>query len=146
MDPEPPPGAPPIRAPLLRRGGLVFRVGLRRSFLAAELALRVTPRPPIARIPGAPPGLLGVALSDGVILPVIELGSPPPAPPVSGPMIVCLHRGEQLGLVGASDIVSGMFAASDAAGVLVLGEAVRELDVEEIYARVHVVSWGAGWG
>jgi len=134
--------ADPLTAPsrTLTRGGLVFRVDARRSFLSAERALRVAPRPPVARIPGAPAGLLGLAITDGVILPVIELG------PAEGAMIVCAHRGEQLGLVGAVDIQSGVFPASEAAGVLFEGELVRELDLEELYVRVHVVSWGATWG
>ncbi len=136
----PPPAPDVARAPTLSRGGLVFRVGARRQFLPADLALKVVPRPLIARIPGAPPGLLGLALAEGVILPVIELDRE------GGAMIVCAHHGERLGLVGAVDIASGMFSASDASGVLCEGETVRELDLEELYARVHAVSWGATWG
>lgn len=132
--------ATPGSSPTLTRGGLVFRVGARRQFLPADLALKVVPRPQIARIPGAPPGLLGLALAEGAILPVIELDGE------GGAMIVCSHHGERLGLVGAVDIASGMFPASDASGVLFEGEAVRELDLEELYGRVHTVSWGAAWG
>ena len=137
---------PPVVEPVLEpartpsRGGLVFRVRSLWSFLPADVAIQVAPRPQIARIPGAPPGLLGLALTEGVILPVIELGGEP------GPMIVCVHRGEQLGLVGVVDVESGMFPAGEGAGVLFRGELVRTLDLEEIYARVHVVRWGAGWG
>jgi len=124
----------------LQRGGIVFRVQGRPSFLAADVALRVAPRAQVVRVPGAPAGLLGLALSDGVILPVIEL-SPEP-----GAMIVCLFGGEAVGLVGATDIVSGMFPASGAEGVLFQASEVPALDLADIYARVHAVTWGAGWG
>jgi len=127
----------------LTRGGIVFRVHGRPLFLPAELALKVVPRPQIARVPGAPPGLLGLALSDGVILPVLELGA---GSSVASAMIVCVHGSEQLGLVGVTDIVSGMFPASGADGVIASDTVVPALDLEEIYARVHPVTWGAGWG
>jgi hypothetical protein len=120
------------------RGGLVFRVGERRWFLPAEIALKVAPRPQIARIPGAPPGLLGVALSDGTILPVVELA------PDHESMVVCLHRGEHIGLLGATSIESGVFPANDADGVLVKGAAIPPLDLDELYGRLHVR--GTGWG
>jgi hypothetical protein len=122
------------------RGGLLFRVDGKPRFLSAELALRVTPRPQIARIPGAPPSLLGLAQSDGVILPVIELGV------ADGAMIICALGGAPLGLVGATDIVSGVFPASGADGVLADGVAVPALDVEELCAPVRAVTWSAGWG
>ena len=121
------------------RGGLVFKVLGRRVFLSAEFAVRVAPCPQVARLPGAPPGLLGLALSEGVILPIIELGVPRSA------MIVCAHRGEEIGLVGLEDIASGMFPSDGALGVIASGEAVPPLDIESIYTRVHAVSWGANW-
>jgi hypothetical protein len=122
------------------RGGLVFKVDGLRVFLRAELAVKLAPRPQIARLPGAPRSLLGLALSDGVILPVIELGVD------QGSMIICVHRGEQLGLVGMENIVSGMFPAGEGAGVIVQGEAVPPLDLEEIYTGIHIATWGANWG
>jgi CheW-like domain len=131
--PSPPPKA-------VSRGGLVFTVEDRRFFLGAELVVRVAPRPHVTRFPGAPPGLLGLALSDGAIVPVLELG------PERGAMIVCVYRGEQIGLVGADDIASGMFTADGDVGVVVANETVPPLGIEELYARVHAVTWGAGWG
>jgi len=121
-------------------GGVVFRVKGRRFFLAADVALRLAPQPQITRFPGAPPGLLGLALSDGVTLPVVEIG------PAREAMIVCLYRGEPIGLLGAEEVTTGMFAAGDAGGVLASGEAVPPLDLEEICGRIHVVTWGASWG
>jgi hypothetical protein len=124
---------------VVTRGGVVFRLGASRFFLSAEVAERVAARPSIARIPGAPSGLLGVGLSEGAILPIIEIGESP------GVMIVCVHRGEPLGLVGASDVMTGVFAAVDATAVRVDGEVVDGFDLDEVYRRVHVVSWAAGW-
>ncbi len=123
----------------LTRGGIVFRARGAHFFLPAEVALRVVPRPHITRVPGAPPGLLGIALSEGTILPVIELDMD------LATMIVCMHGGEPLGLVGATDIVSGVFPASGADGVVAGGRVATALDLAEQYERVHGVSWGAGW-
>lgn len=127
------------------RGGLVFTSFAnerppRSFFLSADVAIKLAPRPQIARLPGAPPGLLGLALSDGAILPLLEVG------PDRTTMILCLYRGEQLGLVGAEDIRSGVFPADDAGAVRVDGVRVPPFDLEEMYARVHAVSWGTSWG
>jgi hypothetical protein len=127
------------------RGGLVFTVvaeerPTRSFFLSADIALKLAPRPQIARLPGAPPGLLGLALSDGAILPLLEVGAD------RATMILCLYRGEQLGLVGAENIRSGVFPADGAGGVKVDGVKVPPFDLEEMYTRVHAVTWGTGWG
>jgi hypothetical protein len=122
------------------RGGLLFKVDGKRWFLAAEHALKVAPRPQVARFPGAPVGLLGLALSDGVIVPVLELG------PHRGAMIIYVHRGEPLGLLGAADIESGMYSAGNGLAVTVDGKGVVPLDVEALYTQVHAVTWGASWG
>lgn len=122
------------------RGGLVFTVLGCGFFLGADLAVKVTPRPQIARLPGSPPGLLGLALSEGTILPLLELG------PDRSAMIICVHRGEQLGLVGAEEIYSGVFPAAEAGGVRFGDAVVPPLDLEEIYARIHAATWGASWG
>jgi hypothetical protein len=125
------------------RGGMIFRAGTdaaRTFFLSADVAIKVTPHPQIARLPGAPPTLLGITLSDGAVLPLLELG------PDRSTMILCVHRGEPLGLVGAEEIRTGVFPSAAGGGVEVDGAAVPPFDVEEIYARVHAVTWGATWG
>jgi len=127
------------------RGGLVFKVvpdeGPARSFfLSADVAIKLAPRPQIVRLPGAPPSLLGLALSDGAVVPLLEVG------PDRATMILCLYRGEPVGLVGAEDIRSGVFPAAEAGGVQVDGASVPPLDLEEMYARVHAVTWGSAWG
>jgi hypothetical protein len=130
----------PSPIPPETRGGLVFAVRGRPFFLSAELAIKVAPRPQIARLPGAPPGLLGLALSDGAILPLLEIG------PDRSTMIVCVHRGEPVGLVGAEDIQSGVFPAGEAGGVRAGGASVPPFHLEETYARAHAATWGASWG
>ncbi len=127
------------------RGGLVFAVSAderprRTFFLGADIAVKLAPRPQIARVPGSPPGLLGLALHDGAILPLLEVGRD------RATMILCLYRGEQLGLVGAEDVESGVFTAEDGGGVQVDGKTIPAFDVGEIYARVHAVTWGTSWG
>ena len=127
------------------RGGLVFKVNAedapaRSYFLSADVAIKLAPRPQIVRLPGAPPTLLGLALSDGAVVPLLELG------PDRATMILCLYRGEPVGLVGAEEIRSGVFPAAEAGGVRVDGATIPPLDLEEMYARVHAVTWGRAWG
>ncbi len=113
--------------------GLLFRVGTARRLLAADVARRVAPLPQILRVPGSPPGLLGLALSDGVTLPILEIGE------TRGAVIVCLCRGEEVGLVGAEDIESGVFEESRIVGA-------TPLDLVALYDRVHAATLGTGWG
>jgi hypothetical protein len=61
-------------------------------------------------------------------------------------MVVCIYRGEHLGLLGAEPLASGVFAASGEGGIVLDGAEVPPLNIEELYARVHTVTWGSGWG
>ena len=122
------------------RGGLLLTVDGRRFFLRAELTVKLATPPQIARLPGAPRALLGLALSEGAILPVVDVGVHRDV------MIVCAYRGEQFGLVGATELRSGVFPAGEGAGVLVEGEPVPPLDLEELYNSIHAVTWAASWG
>jgi hypothetical protein len=61
-------------------------------------------------------------------------------------MIVCVYRGEHMGLLGADDIKSGVFTRGDDGGVVVDGQKAPPLQLEEIYARVHTATWGSAWG
>lgn len=121
-------------------GGLVFRIASERYFLPAALVARVSALPQVVRLPGAPEGILGLGLSDGVILPLIEVG------PGRGSMIVCTHAGEEVGLVGAEDIESGVFVGHSAGGVLRGGAVVPSFDLEGLYGRVHASTWRGSWG
>jgi chemotaxis signal transduction protein len=113
------------------RGGIVLRVGEKNAFIPANVALRVANVPQMTRVVGAPPELLGVALYEGAILPVISIGE------ARERMVVCEHAGELLGLVGGVVVKSGMVADADA------GEA---LDIAAIYARIQTGGWMARWG
>jgi chemotaxis signal transduction protein len=113
------------------KGGVVVRIGERAAFVPADVAVRIAPPPPIARVPGAPPELLGVAMHEGAILPVISIG------PERERMIVCRHAGELLGLVGGVVERTGLVDESDA---------VEVLDVAAIYARIQTGGWMARWG
>ena len=55
-------------------------------------------------MPGAPAGLLGIALHEGGVVPVLEIG------PARGDMIVCRSDGELVvALLGGESFVTGVF-------------------------------------
>ena len=131
----------PSPPPDVLRGGLVMTLEDKRFFLGADVAQKLAPRPQITHLPGSPPGLLGLALHEGAIVPVLDVG------PGRGAMIVCLYRGEHLGVLGADSIVTGVYDRdADGAGVVFEGEKVPPLDLEALYARVHSAAWGSTWG
>ena len=125
-----------------RVGGLLLRVDGDLRFAPAAVALRVVAPPRITSIPGAPAALLGVALHDGVVVPVVAIG------PARGDMVVCQHAGELVGLVGGEVVRTGLFdrAAGSPDRIEHEGRGVEPLDVGAIYAqvqsRVRPVRWG----
>lgn len=81
-------------------GGVVFRASGELYFLPASVAVKVVPVPEIARVPGAPAELEGVALVDGQIVPVVaasgareRIDQAGKAPEVRGAMLVCSYLG-----------------------------------------------------
>jgi purine-binding chemotaxis protein CheW len=86
-----------------RRRFLTFRVGERLYALPAEQVAEVIRTPPVARIPQAPPGLLGLANLRGQVLPVATarglLGKPERADGAAGRTIV-LDAGPPAALSG----------------------------------------------
>lgn len=115
------------------RGGLVLRVDGELRFLHGSVAVRVAAVPRVTSVPGAPPELLGIAMHEGAIVPVVAIGAGRDA------MVVCRHGGELLGLVGGEVVRSGRFpqAPDRPDAVLVDGESARALDVTALYARVQ---------
>jgi hypothetical protein len=115
------------------RGGLVLRVDGELRFLPAALAARVAAAPRVTSVPGAPPDLLGIAMHEGTILPVVAIGA------VRGEMVVCQYAGELVGLLGGEVVRAGRFPAFEghADVVDVDGERARQLDVGALYARVQ---------
>src|SRR4051794_21804531 len=123
----------------MKTGGVVFRVAESRYFLPATTASKVLPMPGVARVPGAPEDLVGVALVEGEMVPVVDIGyadTPsrravmPTRPRTDNrPMLVCTSQGERIGLVGLEVVASGLFDAADAATVVFEGLPAPLFDV-----------------
>jgi hypothetical protein len=115
-----------------RPGGVVVRVDGVLRFVPAGSAIRIAPAPEATRVPGAPPELVGIALNEGIILPVVAIGA------ARREMLVCQHGGDLVGLVGGEVVQTGVFEpAADGSGVMCQGEIARPLDVGAAYARVQ---------
>jgi hypothetical protein len=123
-----------------KRGGVVLRVGGSLVFVSVGTAVKLAPIPQIARVPGAPAGLLGIALQDGDIVPVVEIGS------LRDSMLLCNYHGETIGIVGGEVVATGMFDLEAGEWVCHEGERAEPLDLGNIYARVHAGGWGGRWG
>ncbi len=123
-----------------RRGGIVVRVEGSLLFLPAAAASRVLPLPQVTRLPGAPSNLVGLAVYDDEIVPIISIGS------ARGAMILCTYRGERLGLVGAEIAGTGLFDGIEGGGVELDGERAKPLDLATICASVDGANWAGRWG
>lgn len=152
-----------------RHGGVIFRVAGELVFLPASIAMKVMPMPEIASVPGGPSELRGVALVDGNMIPVIDLGDPVSSrlPPISsrtreaggfpgmvGAMLVCVVLGEAVGLVGIEIVETGRFEAvhgrsadphlpgeTPAIEVRHGAETARSFDLTGAIARVREGRW-----
>jgi chemotaxis signal transduction protein len=132
-------------------GGVVFRVGAALFFLPATVATKVLPMPGLARVPGAPHDLVGVALVEGETVPVVAIGEldrrgarrPKTDRPRSDnrPMLVCTHLGERVGLVGLEILATGMFDAPDPEHVVHEGVPVPSFDVAAVVGRLREGRW-----
>ncbi|MBX3205634.1 MAG: chemotaxis protein CheW [Labilithrix sp.] len=122
-------------------GGVVFRVGDELFFLPASIAMKVSPVPEIARVPGGPLELRGVALVGGVMIPVVDVLEDPWAEP-GGAMLVCAVLGESVGLVGIDVLATGRFEAGDRPDEVRFGErTARTFDLASAIARVREGRW-----
>ncbi|MBX3212915.1 MAG: chemotaxis protein CheW [Labilithrix sp.] len=135
-------GEPADHEPLpVRPGGVVFRVGEELFFLPASIAMRISPIPEMARVPGGPLELRGVALVGGAMIPVVDVVEGPGAEP-SGAMLVCALLGESVGLVGIDVVATGRFDPGERPGdVTHDGETARAFDVAAVIARVREGRW-----
>jgi hypothetical protein len=121
-------------------GGILMRVSETLVYVAAADAVKLAPIPHITRVPGAPEGLLGVALHEGEILPVVSIGNERES------MLVCAHGGALLGIVGGSVVGTGMFDATEEGTSVRYGEETATvLDVASLCARTSPPSWGGRW-
>jgi chemotaxis signal transduction protein len=133
-------------------GGVLFRVAEALYFLPATVASKVLPMPGVARVPGAPPELVGVALVDGETIPVValaDLDGPGSRRPPAGerpradnrPMLVCSYLGERLGLVGLEIVATGRFEAGEAERVVCEGAVASPFDLGAVVARLRQGRW-----
>jgi CheW-like protein len=137
-------GGPPSSSPGSRpgrRGGVLLRVDEALCFIPASVALRVAPPPRVTSVPGAPPELLGVTLYEGIIVPVVAIGS------ARAEMVVCQHAGELVGLVGGHVAHSGTFdlVSGRADRVVHEGQPAQLIDLTAIYGRVLASARPGRW-
>ena len=119
---------------------MILRVGPALRFLPAAVTVRVAPSPRVTPVPGAPRELVGIAVHEGAVVPVLSVGD------ARDEMVVCQHAGELVGIVGGRVVGTGTYDA--VAGtrdiVDVDGALVQELDVGQLYA--HVQTRSGRWG
>lgn len=158
--PRAPLGAPlSAAAPGPMRGGVLLayeREGVPvRAFVPAEVALRLTALGAMTEVPGARLPARGIALADGEVVTVLELGRPPPRGaeerytphdewPVPGAdrALLCLIGAQKVALIGGRVLSTGVFEQSTGDdGVIHRGELVRTLDVRALYAQAETAIW-----
>jgi hypothetical protein len=119
--------------------GIVFRAGDELHYLPASVALKLLPPPEVARVPGAPPELLGVASVEGAMVPVVAIGE------ARGCLLVCTYLGERVGLIGLEVLATGRLspAVGDALHEQVVhdGERAFLFDLAAVVARFRQGSW-----
>jgi chemotaxis signal transduction protein len=133
---------------MLRRalGGVLFQVGEELCFLPASVAVKLMPAPRVARMPGAPAELRGVALVDGEMIPVVDVhvaaDASTASPDTEGDaMLVCKVHGESVGFVGLHVVATGFFDVAKS-GEIAFGERVaRSFDVAAVIAKVREGRW-----
>src|SRR5512140_908160 len=118
-------------------GGVVVRGGSGLVFVPASIAQKFVAMPKVAPVPDAPPGLLGVALVDGTVIPVVSLG------PSRDTMLVCTYLGEAMGIVGHTVVASGTFEPSAEEPGCVKCEAglAKTLDLAQLAASLAKNAW-----
>lgn len=144
--------------------GVVFRIGDRHHFLPAAVAQKVMSMPEVARMPGGPPELRGVALVDGNMIPIVDvnpLEAPPSSlrdlrqprelrTPSSKAMLVALVPSsplggaaglEPVGLVGLDVVATGSFESEDGISARWGAAYAQPFDVVEAIARVREGLW-----
>lgn len=133
-------------------GGVIFRIVDARYFLPASVASKVLPMPRVARVPGAPADLVGVALVEGEMIPVVAIGEldargsrrpPSTSRPRADnrPMLVCDVLGERVGLVGLEILATGFFPPAEPEGVMHGDTAIPLFDVGAVVARLRQGRW-----
>jgi hypothetical protein len=118
-----------------RHGGVVFRTGEELHFLPASVAIKVVPEPEVARVPGAPPEILGAALVDGEPVLVVDAGD------ARGALLVVSFLGERIALAGVEVLATGRFEALPESlhgeHVVYEGRVARVFDVAAVVAGMR---------
>lgn len=117
-----------------RAAGVVVGRGDGLSFIPAEAAVRIVPRPEITRVPGVE---IGMALIGGRVVAVIELGKR------KGELLLCDVGGETIALSGLQVRSAGFFDVADgeAGAVVVDGQRVAWLNVASELSRAERTMW-----
>ena len=108
----------------MKAAGVLIRIGADARFLPASAVVRLARMPQVTRVPGGPPSLLGLALHEGAIVPVLTLGTS------RREMIVCDVEGELIGLVGTEVVRTGSFDVAEEPEGAVLHEGGVALPLE----------------
>ena len=108
-------------------------------FLPASVVVRIAPRPPISRVPGAPKSMLGIAYTGGEIVPVVSIDDTR----ADTPLLVCRYLGEPVGIVGCEVVQTGTFDADPSAegAVIAQGAPARSLDLAATFASLQNARW-----
>ncbi len=125
-----------------KRGAVLLRVDGALQFIPASIAVHVGPVPRVTALPGSPPELIGVAVHEGTIVPVVSIGA------ARAEMVVCQHAGEVLGVVGGQVVRTGVFdiAPGRPEAVVHDGQTAEAVDLTTIYARIQASSRPGRWG
>jgi hypothetical protein len=125
-------------------------------FIPASVASRLTALTCVIDVPGARPPARGLALADGEVITVLELGKRPRAlsaapaylpgaewaVPGSDRAVLCVLGSVRVALTGGTVVATGVFEPLDGGGGVVWrGEAVPTLDVRALYARAETAIW-----
>ena len=126
------------------------------AFIPASVASRLTALTCAIDVPGARPPARGLALADGEVVTVLELGkrasvaasAPPYLPGADWPVpgsdraVLCVLGSVRVALTGGTVVATGVFDPIDGGGgVLWRGEPVPTLDVRALYARAETAIW-----
>lgn len=128
-------------------GGVFFRVAEQLFFLPATIASKVLPMPRVGYMPGAPEELLGIALVQSEMVPVVALarGESDTKWPATGrlridsrPMLLCNYLGERIGLVGFEIVATGNF---DDPEPTYGGVKAQLFDIDSVIERLRRNRW-----
>ena len=126
------------------------------AFIPASVASRLTALTCAIDVPGARPPARGLALADGEVITVLELGkrgaavtvAPPYLPGADWPVpgsdraVLCVLGSVRVALTGATVVATGVFDPLEGGGgILWRGEPVPTLDVRALYARAETAIW-----